>query len=251
MNILLIIKGFIVGIAKIIPGVSGAMLAMTLGIYEKIIDAITNFFNNPKDNLKILLNFGIGCFIAIILFSKLILFLLNNYYYLTIYLFLGLILGTLINFKKKLIFSKKNIFILIISSIILFIFTNFKSSNIFIFKGTLLNYLYTILLGFIDAATSIIPGISGTVIYMLLGTYQYVLSILSNPFSLVFIMFLIGLFIGIIIVCYIMNYLLKYKKEETYIIIFAFMIISIITLFFKVLNGFNIYTLILFIFQSF
>ena len=50
MNIILIIKGFIVGIGKIIPGVSGSMLAMTLGVYEKTINAITNFFSSPKNN---------------------------------------------------------------------------------------------------------------------------------------------------------------------------------------------------------
>jgi len=48
MNIKLILKGFIVGLGKIIPGVSGSMLAITLGIYENILEAVTNFFNNPK-----------------------------------------------------------------------------------------------------------------------------------------------------------------------------------------------------------
>ena len=70
MNIKIILKGFIVGIGKIIPGVSGSMLAMMMGIYEKLIQAITNFFTNIKENSKLLINFCIGLFIAIIYLVK-------------------------------------------------------------------------------------------------------------------------------------------------------------------------------------
>lgn len=65
MNIKLILKGFIVGIGKIIPGVSGSMLAITLGIYESILEAVTNFFSNIKKNSKLLINFSLGVFLAI------------------------------------------------------------------------------------------------------------------------------------------------------------------------------------------
>ena len=48
MNLKLIIKGFIVGVGKIIPGVSGAMLAMFMGIYEDLMEAVTHFFDDKK-----------------------------------------------------------------------------------------------------------------------------------------------------------------------------------------------------------
>ena len=51
----LFIKAFIIGIAKIIPGVSGAMLAVSFSIYDKLINSITNFFDDKKNNLKFLL----------------------------------------------------------------------------------------------------------------------------------------------------------------------------------------------------
>ena len=54
---LLFMKGFVVGIGKIIPGVSGAMLAINFKVYEKLLDAVTNFFGNWKDNLIFLLKF--------------------------------------------------------------------------------------------------------------------------------------------------------------------------------------------------
>ncbi len=240
MNLKLILKGFMVGIGKIIPGVSGSLLAMSLGIYEPLIKAITDFKSNIKDNFKLLFNFCLGFLIAIILFSRIILFFINNYYYETIYLFLGLILGTLINFIKGIKFKKNKIYIFIILFILMMVLTNFKTGNNYIFKGNMIDYMYIIFLGFIDALSSIIPGISGTVIYMLLGCYQFVLSILSKPFSLIFIFYFIGLLLGIIIICYLMNYLFKYRREETYMGILALMVASLLILFLNIVKYFNI-----------
>lgn len=247
MNIKLILKGFIVGLGKIIPGVSGSMLAITLGIYESILEAVTNFFSDIKKNSKLLINFSLGVFLAIIFFSKLILFLLNNYYEPTMYLFLGLIVGTLLPFTKELKWNLKNFIIFIIFLSLTFILS-FKTTNInYVFTGSLLDYMYTSFLGVIDAFTSIVPGISGTAIFMLLGSYEFVLKILANPFSLLFIIYGIGLLFGIVLICYIMNYLLKHKKSETNMLIFAFMISSIGILLIGIKNFFNIFMLLMFI----
>jgi len=247
MNLFLILKGFIVGLGKIIPGVSGSMLAMTLGIYENVLEAVTNFFDNPKKHFKLLLNFGIGVFLAIIIFSKIILFLLTNYYNETMYLFLGLILGTLIPFSKNLKLNLKNILIFFIFLSLMFLTTYLDTSTNFIFTGTVFNYLYVIVLGIIDAFTSIVPGISGTAIFMMLGVYEFVLNILANPFSNIFLIYLFGMVFGIVVICYIMNYLLKNKKEETHSIIFAFMVGSILILFLDIIEALNLYLIIIFI----
>jgi len=247
MNIKLILKGFIVGLGKIIPGVSGSMLAITLGIYESILEAVTNFFGDIKKNTKLLLNFGIGVFLAIIFFSKLILFLLNNYYETTMYLFLGLIVGTLLPFTKELKWNIKN-FILFLIFLSLTFILSIKTTNInFVFTGSIIDYIYTSFLGMIDAFTSIVPGISGTAIFLLLGVYEFILKILGSPFSLLFIIYGIGLILGIIIICYIMNYLLKHKKEETYMIIFAFMVSSLGILILGIKNFFSPFMLITFL----
>ncbi|MCM1052999.1 MAG: DUF368 domain-containing protein [Ruminococcus sp.] len=251
MDFLLIIKGFVVGLGKIIPGISGSMLAITLGIYENIIDAITNFFSNVKKNSKLLINFGIGVFLAIIFFSKLILFLLSNYYYETMYLFLGLIMGTLLPFVKKVKITKKNVFLFFITIIIMFLLLTKNNSNTFYFNDSFIHYLYISLLGVIDAFTSIIPGISGTAIFMILGSYELVLNVLANPFNLMFIIYFLGLIIGVIVISFIMNYLFKNKKEETYSVILALMLSSLIILFLKLLEGFNITSLIIFIIGGF
>lgn len=235
------------GIGKIIPGVSGSMLAITLGIYEDLIDAVTNFFGNTKNNFKLLFNFGIGLFLAIVLFSKVLLFLLNRYYIITMSLILGLILGTVLKFTHQLKFNKKNIFIFILFFSLMLLVSVYSNNITYVFKGNFLSFIYISILGFIDAASSIIPGISGTAIFMMLGSYETVLSIMANPLSILFIIYGVGLIFGIIIICYIMNYLLKHKKEKTYMAIFAFMLSSIVILFLGIKNSFNIFIIILFI----
>ena len=75
-------KGFIIGIGKIIPGVSGAVLAILLGVYDKSIDYINNFNNKKKESIKYLLPLGIGIILAIVIFSKIITFTLNKYNFL-------------------------------------------------------------------------------------------------------------------------------------------------------------------------
>lgn len=251
MNIKLILKSFIIGIGKIIPGVSGSMLAMTLGIYEEIIEAITDFFGDTKKHLKLLINFGIGLLGAIIIFSKVILFLITNYYQITMSLFLGLIIGTVFKFSKKLNFNKKNISIFILFFILIISLAFFSTNLVYVFKPNVLNYLYVMLLGFIDAATSIIPGISGTAIFMLLGSYTFVLETLASPLTLPFILYGLGLIIGIIIISYLMNYLLKKYQTETHMLIFAFSLGSVFLVLLPLLSSFSLSTLILLLLGTF
>ena len=246
MNLKLIIKGFIVGVGKIIPGVSGAMMAMLLGIYEDLMEAVTRFFDDKKKHFWLLLNFGIGLFLAIVLFSKIILFLLNNYYDVTIYLFLGLITGTVLKFKKSIQFLNKNLFLFVIAFLFLFIMPFLKSDGSFVFQNQVLQYLYVALLGMIDALTSIVPGISGTAIFMMLGSYEFVLSILGNPFSFLFILYALGMVVGVILTCYLMYYLLKRRKEEVNIVIFAFAIASLVLLFLNVSGSISVFLIIIF-----
>ena len=244
MNLKLIIQGFIVGIGKIIPGVSGAMLAMFMGIYEDLMEAITCFFSDKKKHFWLLFNFLIGLFIAIVLFSHVILFLLNHYYDITIYLFLGLITGTIFRFKKNISFTKKNIFIFLLALMIMLFLPFLESSEVYIFQDNFIHYLYTILLGVIDAFTSIVPGISGTAIFMMFGSYEFVLSVLGNPFSFLFLLYGMGMVLGVIVTCYLMYYLLKKKKEETNMVIFAFAIASVFFLFLKVSGNFSLFLLL-------
>ena len=95
MNIKELIKAILIGIAKIIPGVSGTILMISFNLYDKALDAITKFFNNPKKNFLFLMNLAFGVLIGVVLFSKVIIYFLNEHYIYTMSLFIGLILGVI------------------------------------------------------------------------------------------------------------------------------------------------------------
>ena len=88
-----ILKGILIGIGKILPGISGSLIAISLGVYYKSIHIIGNIYKINKNDLIFLSNLLIGICISIVLFSKLIINLLNIYYIQTMLLFLGLITG--------------------------------------------------------------------------------------------------------------------------------------------------------------
>ena len=92
-SLILVIKGFIMGIANIIPGVSGGTLALTLGIYEKFIGAISHFFEKFKENLRFLVPIFIGMGLSIVSMSSVISASFEHYPIPTTLFFMGLVLG--------------------------------------------------------------------------------------------------------------------------------------------------------------
>lgn len=228
---MLILKGFIIGLAKIIPGVSGSLVALNLGLYEKGIKAISTFFNNVKENILFLSKVGIGILLAIIFGSKGLCFFLNNYAFLTMFTFIGLLLGSNISFLKKTN-SKKEFIYIILTFLVMLLLFSIKTNINYIYKDNILNNLYVILLGFLDATTMIIPALSGTVIFLLLGSYDFILTMFSNILNniKVFLFFTIGLIIGIIVITKIMNNLLENKKEIIYPVINGFFLFSMLYL---------------------
>ena len=99
-NLVLFLKGIIIGIGKTIPGVSGASLSISLGVYEQLISSMANIFKETKKNLKFLLIIGSGIIISIMLSSNLIMHCLDNYYLPTMLLFIGMIIGCIPNIVK-------------------------------------------------------------------------------------------------------------------------------------------------------
>ena len=246
MNFLtLLLKGFIIGIAKIIPGVSGALIAISFGIYEKAIKAISNFFENTINNFLFLFPIGLGVLLSISLTSGLILYFINNYYFPTILLFIGLIMGGIpslidnINIKKvKFI----HILILTLSFSTVFLISLVNGQHFFVeTSNELINFLLFFMIGFIDALTMIIPGISGTAVMMLLGCYDTLLQFLSNLISMAAIFtnifkvipYLLGIVLCVIILSKVMTYLFDKKKEYMYCGILGFTLSSVLSLFFE------------------
>lgn len=249
-KLILVLKGIIIGAGKIIPGVSGGMLAITLNIYDKGIKAISEFFKDIKNNLTFLCTIGIGILISIISVSKVIKYTLDYYYLPTMLLFIGLIIGGIPSIIKEVKSEKslKNIIIMLIPFVLVFILS---------ITSTLFNsgvekevsFIPLILMGVVDAITMIIPGISGTAILMMFGYYDIVITSFSalTNFSLlssnlkVLIPFGIGLLLGTIVLTKIINYFLEKHRISSYYAIIGFSLSSVLLLLAETLkNSYNI-----------
>jgi len=237
--IILLLKGFLVGTAKMIPGVSGSVLAISLGLYEKILLAISRFFDNVKKNIRFLLPLGIGILMAIVLTSKIIAYLILNYLTPTLFLFCGLILGGLPTLCRKINFKTLNL------SEIVFLLIPFLGVVIpifisdFMIDRTTNNFFVIVGLGMIDALATIIPGLSGTALLMMIGYYSFVVTNIGNP-SLnniyILISFGLGFIINIILLVRTMHYLLENHHKKTYLAIIGFTSSSIILVLYKALS---------------
>ena len=96
MNYLfLFFKGIIVGVANVIPGVSGGTIAVVLHIFDRMIEAINHFTSDIKKHVKFLLPLGAGAAVGVLAFSVLIDYTLTNYSLPTCGFFAGLVAGSL------------------------------------------------------------------------------------------------------------------------------------------------------------
>lgn len=234
----LFIKGFIIGIAKIIPGVSGALLAINFGIYERLIEAVTSFFDNWKENLRFLLLFGLGVFVSIILCSNVILYLLKNYFFVTMMLFLGLIIGGTYNFSLSIKYNFKN-FIVVLLVFIIFLLISFGNvSSSYILRNNFLDNVVFFIGGIIEIFSSIFPGISGTALQMILGIYDNVLVLMSSVFNFsyvfsninLYISYGFGMVVSFIFNSFLISYLFKCHREFTNSMILGLCLSSILML---------------------
>ena len=239
----LFMKGFIIGIGKILPGISGSMIAISLGIYNELIESISNLKKTLKENKKFLITTGLGILLAVTLGSKIIVNMINKCYLPTMLLFTGLIISDVPKIVKETKLGKKEIIIsVLIIAISILLKSNMKQNDIII-KYDAITFFKLILIGIIDAATSIIPGISGTAILISLGYYNIIISTIANIYIIkketlfIAIPFFIGFVIGIIILSKIINLMIKKYKSIMNILIITIIFITNINLLTEVFTG--------------
>lgn len=241
-----LLKGIIVGIGGVAPGLSGSILLVIFGLYNKTIEAIGSLFKDIKSNLKFLIPLFLGFGIGVFLFSNIVNYFILNHEMYTRYLFLGLILGTVPMFyrevKKEGYSNKYYIFTIIafILGISIFIF----NSNLFP-QVTNPSLFQSILLGVAVAGSTIIPGVDSAIILSSLGLYELYVSSIAELELSVLIPAGFGLVLGAITISSFMNKLLKTRYTACFSVIFG-LFLAIIP---NILNescylGFNINSLI-------
>lgn len=229
-----ILKGFIIGIGKIIPGVSGAVLAISMGVYDKSLFYINNFKNNKKESIKFLAPLGIGILVSLIFFSKIINYLLEKYYLITMLFFIGLVIGTVPSITKKI--NKKEYHLIIISFIIFIFPTLISNKSNYQMQTNSINILILLISGLLEAIGTIVPGVSSTALLMTIGTYKIIISAFANITNIshfltnirIIIPFSIGTIFSTMIVIKIINYLFRKHHNKVYSIILGLLLSTIL-----------------------
>lgn len=249
-KLILFIKGIVLGVAFVIPGVSGGTLAVLMGIYEELIEAASNFYKSIADFKKYimyLLPIGLGVVFSVAVFAKLIKFGLDKAPIITILIFLGMIIGgipALVRNVKGTKTNLKDMTLMLVGLIIVISMLIFHKSNtnVVLTNMSITGYITLFLVGAIAAVTMVVPGISGSFTLMLIGYYEPILNLVNDitsfknlgPNLILIFTFMLGVFIGIIFISKIIEWCLKHYKRETYYAIIGFVLSSIISVIYEV-----------------
>ncbi len=216
------LKGIVVGLGGVAPGLSGSVLLIIFGLYQKTLDALGSLLKAPKKNIRFLAPLVIGMFAGVLLFSKLIDFFLGNYEVPTRFCFLGLILGTLpMVWKevKKEGFSRKYYGIIALAAVLgTWFFTVNPNAFPQVSDPTLPQKL---LLGVAVAATAIIPGVDPAVFLSTLGFYEMYVSALASVDLAILIPMVGGLAAGAVAISFAMSWLFRRFYTASFSVIFG------------------------------
>ena len=230
-----IVKGLVVGVANIIPGVSGGTMAVVMGIYDKLIGAVSDLRKDFKNSVLYLLPIGIGAVLGIVLFSHLIEFLLRDFTMPTNIFFLGLILGSIPMIYHRAVrekFKKVSLLPFFVSFAIMMVMTLLQNvsdeGSALITTLTVGSAVRLLLSAAVAAACMIMPGISGSMVMVLLGVYTSVLTAISSMNIPILIPVAVGVLIGIFAGAKIIDICMKRYEQQTYFAILGLIAGSIL-----------------------
>lgn len=240
-----ILKGMVIGVANIIPGVSGGTMMVSMGIYDKLIFLLTHFIKKFKEAVKFLIPIGIGMLLAIALLSKAITYMFEKIPLQTTLLFIGLIVGGLPIIYKK-VKGKKTGFAQMLAFAAFFVLVvglaliGEREDVTADVTLSIVNIIKLFLAGMIAAATMVIPGVSGSMVMMILGYYSVILATISglisalHPFDMngilascgVLVPFGIGVVVGVVVVAKLVEFVLKKYSQIAYWAIIGLIVAS-------------------------
>ena len=234
-----VIAGFFVGLAELLPGISGSTVAIAFKVYEKFILFLSNLkisnfsFNFKKLNqvffLDLIIPFLIAMAISVIFASKFILFLYSEYTngFLIFLSFLMCSISFLIAFRLK------NEFKLNMNWIIYFlagaIFAAMLNTISLVSNNP--SFIVFVLVGFIAFSFFLLPGISGSAILLSTGVYEIIISSIANMQLVILMPFAIGCLISLLLMPKIINHLLSKYKLNIMIFFAALIFVSGVLIF--------------------
>ena len=180
-----ILQGMVVGIANIIPGVSGGTMMVAMGLYDKLIHSITHLKSEFKESMKLLIPIFAGAGIAIVALSRLFEFLLATYPIPTNFAFCGLIAGSLPFILQKVkghsvTVGKMIPFFIFFGVVILMAVLGEDGGSTADVSFGIVNVIKLLGVGVVAAATMVVPGVSGSMMLMLLGYYDTIIETIND-----------------------------------------------------------------------
>lgn len=234
-----ILKGLIIGATMIVPGVSGGSMAMILGIYDRLISAVSNFRKHPKENGKLLVKFLLGAGIGAFLFSTPIAWLLGNHELPTMYFFIGAVFGgiPLIERKSKIEkFSFGSMLYMLAGAVSVLLISMLPEG---IFHGNI-SWMKLFIAGIAAAIALVLPGISFSHFLLILGLYEGMLYAIKH-LDLMFLLSLgAGILVGVILFSKMLEIVMNKYPEPTYLIILGFILGSVAQIFPGIPTGIEI-----------
>lgn len=261
----LILQGMAVGIANIIPGVSGGTMMVAMGLYDKLIHCITHLKSEFKEAVKLLVPIFAGAGIAIIALSRLFEYLLANHPIPTNFAFCGLIAGSLPFIIKKVkghtvTIGKIIPFVVFFVVVIGMALMGEASATAADVSFSLINVIKLFGVGVIAAATMVVPGVSGSMMLMLLGYYDTILASINDfidallAFDFVEIIrvvgilmpFGIGVLVGIFLIAKLIEYIFSKAEIHAYYGIIGLIVASPVAILINTdWSGFSISTILI------
>jgi putative membrane protein len=233
---IIFLKGVAMGIAEVIPGVSGGTIAFITGIYERLLDAMKSFTPSligvfKKSGIKgvwekidgafLLALFG-GMFLSLISLVHLITWLLETFPVLLWSFFFGLIVASAVFIAKELgKWNVINIISLVIGTVLAYAVTVLSPAS----PNEALWFVFVS--GVIAISAMILPGLSGSFVLVLMGMYSYIFGALKDLNFVVIIVFGLGCIIGILSFSHVLSWTFKHYKEITLAFLTGLMIGSL------------------------
>ena len=236
------LKGVAMGAGAIAPGVSGGALAVIFGLYDKITDFIAHLNRNFKKNMIFFAPVGIGAVVGVLIFSRIIEFLFQNYEVEVRYAFVGLMLGTLpsvVTEANRKGYKSKYLIPFTITLCSTFLLTYLENNAaIMVFYNAVTSPVNLITYGLIVGFGTIVPGVSASIILMYMGAYEIVIGAISN-LQIGYIFFIgIGFILSVVLFAKLISVLFEKAYGITYYAILGLVLGSIISIF----PGFEMYS---------
>ena len=234
-NLLVLLKGVIVGGTMLVPGVSGGSMAMILGVYDRLVFAVSSFMKQKRKNFIFLVLFAVGAGLGMVLFSRPLLHLLTRYPMPVLYFFFGTVAGGVPLIVRRTAirrFSWRALFYIVMGILAVFLFQLLPTGTFQLGGETgFLGALLLLLVGILSAVPLVLPGISISYLLLLMGLYERMVQAISTCDLRILVPFGVGLLIGTVLTAKALEYAMTVHPHPTYLGILGFILGSMAEVF--------------------